>query len=75
MDQKKKAITKKGQKFISERTLSEMWDCHRSTIGRILEESGIRPYYFGKTKNGLKRYALSDVEAFIDKSRSPGQKS
>ena len=48
-----------------------MWDCHRSTIGRILEESGIRPYYFGKTKNGMKRYALSDIEEFIDKSKSP----
>jgi len=60
-----------GQKFISEKKLAELWDCHRSTVSRILDERGIKPYYFGPGKKGLKRYALSDIELFVNESRSP----
>lgn len=58
-------------KFISEKRLAELWDCHRSTVSRILHEKGIRPYYFGPKKRGLKRYALSDIEVFVDESKAP----
>jgi hypothetical protein len=62
---------KKNRKFISEKKLAELWDCHRSTVGRILSEKGIRPYYLGPTKRGLKRYALSDIEVFLNDSKAP----
>jgi len=61
----------RDQKFISEKKLAELWDCHRSTVSRILNEKGIRPYYFGSKKRGLKRYAVSDIEMFVDQSKAP----
>ena len=58
-------------KFISEEKLAELWDCHVSTVSRILNEKGNRPYYFGPKKRGLKRYAVSDIAIFIDQSKAP----
>ena len=62
---------KQNRKFISEKKLAELWDCHRSTVSRILNNKGIRPYYLGPKNRGLKRYALSDIEVFVDESKAP----
>ena len=68
----RKHNTRNGNhKFRSEKRLAELWDCHRSTVSRILNKKGIRPYYFGPKKGGLKRYALSDIEMFVDESKAP----
>jgi hypothetical protein len=62
---------KQSRKFISEKKLAELWDCHRTTVSRILSKRGVRPYYLGPEKKGLKRYALSDIEIFVDESKAP----
>ena len=54
-----------NNKFISEETLAEQWDCHRATVSRTLEKAGIKPYFLGKEKKGLKRYLVEDVERYI----------
>ena len=71
MKREKHSERGRGRKFVSEKKLAELWDCHRSTVSRILNEKGIRPYYFGPRKGGLKRYALSDIEMFVDESKAP----
>lgn len=62
---------RKDRKFVSEKKLAELWDCHRSTVCRILSKKGIRPYCLGPKKRGLKRYALSDIEGFLNESKAP----
>jgi hypothetical protein len=62
---------KQNHKFTSEKKLAELWDCHRTTVSRILDKKGIRPYYLGPKKRGLKRYALLDIEVFVDESKAP----
>ena len=71
MRNRKHNKSKQNRKFISEKNLAELWDCHRSTVSRILNKKGIRPYYLGPKKRGLKRYALSDIEVFVDESKAP----
>lgn len=61
----------RNHRFISEKKLADLWDCHRSTVSRILSRSGIRPYYFGPKRNGLKRYCVSDIETFVKESKAP----
>gem|GEM_PF-7006398 len=71
MFNKKHKKSKRTREFISEKKLAELWDCHRSTVSRILTEKGVKPYYLGPHKRGLKRYALSDIEVFVDESKAP----
>jgi len=60
-----------NRRFVSEKKLADLWNCHRSTVSRILKRSGIQPYYFGPDRNGLKRYSVSDIETFINESKAP----
>lgn len=59
--------------LISEKTLAKQWDCHRTTVARLLRRVGIRPYYMGDSKNGLKRYALHEIQTFLEESQVPPQ--
>ena len=52
--------------FVSVKTLAQQWDCSRSTVSRLLEQAGVQAYYFGRGRNGSKRYLRRDVEAFLD---------
>ena len=56
--------------LISEKRLAQQWDCHRSTVARLLERAGVRPYYMGYGRNGLKRYSLHEVQAFVEQTRA-----
>jgi len=51
--------------FVSVKSLAVNWDCSRTTVSRILEEAGVRPYYFGSGPKGAKRYLKTDVERFL----------
>ena len=51
---------------MSSKTLAEQWDCSRTTVTRLLEEAGVEAYYFGKGRNGAKRYLKKDVDAFLN---------
>ena len=52
--------------FVSLKTLAEQWDCSRTTVARLLEEAGVEAYYFGKGRNGSKRYLRNDVDAYLN---------
>ena len=58
-------------KLTSARDLASRWRCHRSTVARILESAGIRPYYLGQGKKGVKRYRQDEVDEFMKGCRSP----
>lgn len=59
------ATLKNTAAFVSVKTLSESWDCSRTTVSRILEGAGVRAYYFGSGPNGAKRYRRADVDRFL----------
>jgi hypothetical protein len=52
-------------RFVSLKTLAAQWDCSRTTVARLLEDAGVEAYYFGKGRNGAKRYLRNDVDAFL----------
>lgn len=53
--------------FLSVKTLAKQWDCSRTTVSRLLGQAGVRAYYFGRGRNGSKRYLKSDVEEFLSR--------
>ena len=57
--------------LISTRELAEQWRCYPSTVSRVLEKAGIRPYFLGSGKNGMKRYRKDEVEVFMARRRAP----
>jgi hypothetical protein len=59
------ATLKKTAAFVSVKTLSESWDCSRTTVSRILDVAGVRAYYFGSGPNGSKRYLRGDIDRFL----------
>jgi hypothetical protein len=52
-------------RFVSVKTLAKQWDCSRTTVSRLLERAAVRAFYFGRGRNGSKRYLRSDIEAFL----------
>ena len=58
--------TSADARFVSVKTLAGQWDCSRSTVSRLLKKAGVQAYYFGRGRNGSKRYLRRDVEAFLD---------
>ena len=57
--------SKQSDSFVSLKTLAKQWDCSRSTVSRLLEQAGVQAYYFGRGRNGSKRYRRTDVERFL----------
>ena len=55
-----------GAQFVSVKTLAEHWDCSRTTVSRLLEEAGVQAHYFGRGRNGTKRFLKRDVDAFLE---------
>ena len=60
-----KRTPKHAARFVSVKTLAESWDCSKTTVSRLLEQAGVRAYYFGKGRNGSKRYLKEDVDRFL----------
>ena len=54
-------------RFVSVKTLARQWDCSRTTVSRLLEQAGVRTFYFGRGRNGSKRYLRTDVEEFLSR--------
>ncbi len=52
---------------MSVKTLAKQWDCSRTTVSRVLEEEGVQAYYFGRGRNGPKRYLKQDVDRFLSR--------
>ena len=51
---------KHNTKFVSVKTLAELWD-----FSRILDEAGVEAFYFGRGRNGARRYLKADVDRFL----------
>ena len=58
-------LIKHDARFVSVKTLADLWDCSRTSVSRVVEEAGIRPYYFGGGRNGSKRYLKADIDQFL----------
>ncbi len=58
-------------KLASAHELAERWQCYPSTVSRLLKKAGIRPYFLGSGKNGMKRYRLDEVETYMARRRAP----
>lgn len=57
-------------RFISIKTLARLWDCSRTTVSRLLDEAGVKAYYFGRGRNGSKRYLKEDVDRYLQQLAS-----
>lgn len=54
-----------GSRFVSIKTLATQWDCSRTTVSRLLDQAGVPAYYFGRGRNGSKRYLKEDVDRYL----------
>ena len=54
-----------GESFVSVKTLARQWDCSRTTVSRLLEQAGVPAYYFGRGRNGSKRYRKVDIDRYL----------
>jgi hypothetical protein len=55
------------EQFVSLKTLAKQWDCSRTTVTRLLEQAGVKAYYFGCGRTGLKRYLKHDIDSFLSR--------
>jgi hypothetical protein len=51
--------------FVSMKTLAEQWDCSKTTVSRLLEKAGVPAFYFGRGRNGSKRYKVDDINRYL----------
>jgi len=58
------------QRFVSVKTLASLWDGSRTTVSRLLERAGVRAYYFGRGRNGSKRYRKADIDLYLKQVES-----
>ena len=56
--------------LVSEKDLAQRWGVDRRTVVRLLEEGGVYPYYLSGKQRGTKRYAKTEVEAFMARSKA-----
>ncbi len=54
-----------GETFVSVKTLARQWDCSRTTVSRLLDQAGVQAYYFGRGRNGSKRYRKVDIDRYL----------
>lgn len=54
-----------GELFVSVKTLAAQWDCSKTTVSRRLDEAGVPAYYFGRGRNGSKRYKKEDIDRYV----------
>ena len=52
-------------RFVSLKTLAERWDCSRTNVSRMLDQAGVKAYFFGHGRNGSKRYRKGDIDHFL----------
>jgi Helix-turn-helix domain len=54
-------------RFMSVKTLAELWDCSRTTVSRLLDAAGVPAFYFGHGRSGSKRYKKDDIDRYLQK--------
>ncbi len=54
-----------GESFVSLKTLAAQWNCSKTTVSRLLDKAGVPAFYFGRGRNGLKRYKKEDIDRFV----------
>ena len=64
------------RRLVSAQELARAWRCHPTTVARLLRRAGIAPVVFTRSRNGLKRYRLDEIEAFVEEcSGSPSSRT
>jgi hypothetical protein len=58
-------------KYVSLKSLAEMWECDRTTVRRNLETAGVKAFFLGHGKHGIVRYLARDVEEYERRCREP----
>ena len=53
-----------AQHLISIKSLSDRWDCARSSVSRIIDRERMRKACLGDGRNGMVRIYMEDVEAY-----------
>jgi hypothetical protein len=56
--------------LISLAELEALWHCHRTTVKRRLDAAGVRPYILNPARTGLLRYAIRDIQVFVERCRA-----
>ena len=51
--------------FVSVKTLAAQWDCSKTTVSRLLDQAGVPAFYFGRGRNGSKRYKQADIDRYL----------
>jgi len=51
--------------FLSVKTLAAQWDCSKTTVSRLLDKAGVPAFYFGRGRNGSKRYKKEDIDRYL----------
>lgn len=59
-----------GELFVSVKTLAARWDCSKTTASRLLDKAGVPAFYFGRGRNGSKRYKKEDIDRFLQNLES-----
>lgn len=54
-----------GESFVSVKTLAAKWDCSKTTVSRLLDKAGVPAFYFGRGRNGSKRYKKEDIDRYL----------
>jgi len=54
-----------GELFVSVKMLAAQWEVSKTTVSRLLEKAGVPAFYFGRGRNGSKRYRKKDVDRFL----------
>jgi hypothetical protein len=63
-------VVSHSSRFVSLKTLAKQWDCSRTTASRLLDEAGVPAFYFGRGRNGSKRYLKEDVDRYLSRVES-----
>ncbi|GJQ28064.1 MAG: hypothetical protein HBSAPP02_30960 [Phycisphaerae bacterium] len=59
-----------GELFVSMKSLAAQWNCSKTTVSRLLDKAGVPAFYFGRGRNGLKRYKKEDIDRFLQNLES-----
>ena len=57
--------------FVALATLSQRLGMSRSTVKRFLLAGGVKPFYFGSSRNSTVRFLADEVEVLLRSARQP----
>src|SRR3978361_1020853 len=65
LDKSTKQSETKEQHLVSLKKISADWEVDRATARRLLRDAGIQPLILGNGRNGSIRYALAEIQAWL----------